>query len=211
MTSNDQRALVIGEALIDIVERDGRSSASTSAAARSTSPSDWPGWAAASTSSPTSATTSAAAASANTSKRSGAQLVSGSVTAERTPTALATLDDERLGAVRVRHRLAAGGHAGGGAAAGRAHRIDRDGAGARLPCHRRAARRLPPLGDGHVRPERAAGADRGRRTGAGRIDRSSNGAMWSRPATRTCAGSTRTARPNRSRGRGWRWARRSSR
>ena len=40
------RALVIGEALIDIVERRQASSASMSAAARSTSPSDWPGWAA---------------------------------------------------------------------------------------------------------------------------------------------------------------------
>ena len=49
-----QRALVIGEALIDIVEREGQvTGVSMSAAVHSTWRSAWRGWAAASTSSPT--------------------------------------------------------------------------------------------------------------------------------------------------------------
>ena len=131
-----------------------------SAAARSTSRSAWAGWAAASTSSPTSATIRAGVASSTTSKRLVCNWFREATSAERTPTALATLDAERLGRLHVRHRLAAGGDTGGGAAAGRAHRIDRRVARARLPGHRRTARRVSPVGHHHLRPERAAGADR---------------------------------------------------
>ena len=57
------------------------------------SPSAWRGSAAASTSSPTSATTPADDRIADYVTKSGAELVSGSVTADHTPTALATLDE----------------------------------------------------------------------------------------------------------------------
>jgi hypothetical protein len=96
-------------------------------------------------------------------KGSGVQLVPGSVSAERTPTALATLDasgsaqyvfdiDWRLASTpEVVPPLVA--HT----------RVDRHRARARLPGHRGAARRLSSIGDNHVRSQRARGVDRGRR------------------------------------------------
>ena len=115
-----------------------------------------------STSSPTSATTPRGRRITDYVESSGVQLVSGSVTADRTPTALATLDaggsaqytfdiDWQLsGTPEVAPPLVA--HTGSIAAV----------LGARLPGHRSAAGRLPRVGDDHVRPECATGADRRR-------------------------------------------------
>ena len=161
-----QRALVIGEALIDIVERDGEVIGEHVGG------------------SPLNVAVGLARLGRGVDflthigddarghrivdyvEGSGAQLVSGSVTAGRTPTALATLDESGIGAVHLRHRLAAVGHTRGGAAVGGAHRVDRDHARTGLPRDGRAARRVSPLGDNHFRPERAPGADRRRRAGA---------------------------------------------
>ena len=94
MTESDAtpRALVIGEALVDIVERDGSVTGEhvggsplnvAVGLARLGRGVDFLTHI---------GTTPAAAASLNTSTASGVQLVSGSLSGERTPTALATLD-----------------------------------------------------------------------------------------------------------------------
>ena len=155
-----QRALVIGEALIDIVERDGAGPRR----ARRRQPAQRRG------------RTRAAGPRRRLPdphrrrrtrpphrrlrQASGVQLVSGSMTAASHPDGAGDAGRQRRGAVRLRHRLAAGRHAGGGPAAGRAHRLDRDGARTRVPGDRRAARRVSSVGHDHVRPERATGADR---------------------------------------------------
>ncbi len=98
-------------------------------------------------------------------KAAGAELVSGSVTAERTPTAQAKLDESGQAHVRLRHRLATVGHAGGGAAVGGSHRIDCDDPRAGMPGNRCASGRLPPVGNDQLRPQRASCPDRRRGTG----------------------------------------------
>ena len=96
---------------------------------------------------------------------SGVRLVPGSTTAERTPTALARLDETGAADYVFDIDVGTGGHAGGGAAGRRAHRVDRRLPRPGLPGDGRAARRVPPVGHHHVRPERAAGADHRSRAG----------------------------------------------
>ena len=78
----------------------------------------------------------------------------------------------RLGCrrLRVRHPVGTHGHTRRATTRGRAHRVDRRVPRSGLPCDRRTSRRLPAVGDHHLRPERAARADR--RPGSGpRTDR----------------------------------------
>ena len=160
-----------------------------SAAVRSTSPSGWRGWAATSTSSPTSATTRVAAASPSTSRSLAQQLVSGSVTADRTPTALATLDesgsahyvfdiDWQLAGTPPRSRPPLVAHTGSIAAVLEPGCL---AVAALLDAYHVSATIT-------LRPERAAGADRrSKNRRAAESSTSSNAATSSRPARRTCS------------------------
>ena len=159
MSVSAERALVIGEALIDIVERDGQVIGEHVGG------------------SPLNVAIGLARLGrgvdflthigddprghriADYVTKSGAELVSGSVTAHHTPTALATLDEsgsaqyifdidwQLSGTPEVAPPVVA--HTG----------FHRRGARARLPSDRCAAGRLPPLGHHHIRPECASGAD----------------------------------------------------
>jgi fructokinase len=209
MTARTQRALVIGEALIDIVERDGKVTGEhvggsplnvAVGLARLGRGVDFL----------THIGDDAAVAASPTTSKLWRATGFGQQTGGRTPTALATLDasgsaqyvfdiDWQLpGHRRWRRRWSR-------------TRVDRDGARTGLPCAARAARRLSPLGDDHVRPERAAALIEDDDMARSRIDR------WSRrcDVVKASDEDMRWIDPNRTpeqiARRGWARARRSSR
>ena len=148
------------------------SPASTSAAARSTSRSAWAGSAAPSTSSPTSATTTRGGAIVDYVEASGCSLVSGSITAAANADGARHLDAAGCAPTYefdIEWQLS--GTAGGRPTARRAHRVHRRVPRSGLPGHRGPARRLPLVGDDHLRPQRATGAHHRPRPGDERIER----------------------------------------
>ena len=105
-------------------------------------------------------------------EESGVQLVSGSKSAAAHPDGTRQTRCQRRGAVRLRHPLGALRYARGRARRRRAHRVDRRVPRAGLPGDGRVARRVSRVGHDHVRPQRAAGSDRRpRRRPSARIDR----------------------------------------
>ena len=163
-SETEQRALVIGEALIDIVERDGQVIGEHVGG------------------SPLNVAVGLARLGrgvdflthigddargrriADYVEASGAELVSGSVDArDRTPTALATLDESGVGALRLRHRLAVDGYP----RRSRPPLVAHTGSIAAVlePGCRATAALLDAyhlVGHHHIRPECASGADQRR-------------------------------------------------
>ena len=159
------RGLVIGEALIDIVEQDGRVTAEHVGG------------------SPLNVAVGLARLGRSVDflthigddphgrriaeyvNAAGVQLVSGSQAAARTATARLSVGEDGSAELCVRSGLAAFRYAAGRAAAFRTHGIDCRGARTGLPGGRGARRHLPCLGHNHLRSQRASVADCRSRSG----------------------------------------------